>query len=555
MHVVLAVAALEIALDRIAVPLLRPKAGTPPGWHKALDYAGLFLHYFVATLALAVIFAQCSRALVHRRPSSGTSKGRGWSVTLAHTALGIAALLAALPLVIAPSSTHALLLELAFAAAVGSVALSGVGRGRDLGVQIGLFALAAPMWLHTAKAVGAAMPWTDGILSEFIAVATRGGEVALTVVALISPYVFAPRPLTRAMTRPLPVAVAVAVAVVGVLAVHRWYAGVAQAAMLAIGFQLRTDRSDPRLALYLLALATLAWTLASCAIASAPARRRIGYGIALIALGGYAFRWPQNYLLPLLGLMVVAQACGHVRAEELGGMPVKTITPPIADAAWASYLTALKHPLAALIGGADVHLLTTRGDDEIQSSIAIADSAEMPIRIQIDRLAGAVISIDIAIGRQFDNPGSAGVRSTPEPGVRRRIDERAGAALTVSAIRPRLLGAPPEEPRATPKFVTGDAEFDQAFRCGGSAAAFQRMFDAELRARAATTLDGWLAYSEGGGLRYRVYPGHGAPLDHPLPLSDLALGRPATPERLVAVVALLRDIATRATGATAGQVA
>jgi hypothetical protein len=65
------------------------------------------------------------------------------------------------------------------------------------------------------------------------------------------------------------------------------------------------------------------------------------------------------------------------------------------------------------------------------------------------------------------------------------------------------------------------------------------------------TLDGWLAYWDKEGVRYRVYPGRGAPLDHPMPLSDLALGRAATPERLVAVVELLVEIGVRVLPAAA----
>ena len=42
-----------------------------------------------------------------------------------------------------------------------------------------------------------------------------------------------------------------------------------------------------------------------------------------------------------------------------------------------------------------------------------------------------------------------------------------------------------------------------------------------------------------------MYPGRGAPLDHPMPLSDLALGRAASPERLIAIIELLVDIAVR----------
>src|SRR5262249_5686420 len=85
----------------------------------------------------------------------------------------------------------------------------------------------------------------------------------------------------------------------------------------------------------------------------------------------------------------------------------------------------------------------------------------------------------------------------------------------------------------------------ERFKLRGNARAFERLLDEGLRARAIATLDGWLAYWDGEGLRYRVYPARGAPLDHPLPLSDLALGRPAPPERLVAVIELLVEIAAR----------
>ena len=58
-HVLLVVAVLEVAINRVALPLLRPARGAPPAWHTVLDYAGLFLFYFVGTLAafVLVVFA------------------------------------------------------------------------------------------------------------------------------------------------------------------------------------------------------------------------------------------------------------------------------------------------------------------------------------------------------------------------------------------------------------------------------------------------------------------------------------------------------------------
>ena len=55
-HILLLVAFLEVAINRVAVPLLRPSKGTPPTWHTALDYAGLFLFYFAGTLAAYKFF-------------------------------------------------------------------------------------------------------------------------------------------------------------------------------------------------------------------------------------------------------------------------------------------------------------------------------------------------------------------------------------------------------------------------------------------------------------------------------------------------------------------
>ena len=73
---------------------------------------------------------------------------------------------------------------------------------------------------------------------------------------------------------------------------------------------------------------------------------------------------------------------------------------------------------------------------------------------------------------------------------------------------------------------------------------------AALRTRAAGMFAGWFAYWERDGLRYRVYPGRGSPLDLPVPLSDLALGRTATPERLAALVELLAEVGARGIVAT-----
>lgn len=496
--------------------MLRPEAGTPPTWHAALDYIGLFLHYFAATLAAAILLTRSLPAVVKRHRVKEM---------VTHGIVAVAALVALVPLVATAPSEFTMVLEAAFAAAVMVIVVSAMGPKGDVGVQVGLAALASPLMLHTVGAIGARLTWSDGLWQDVLLGVAGAGVMAMCLFAIVSPYVFAPRPLIRAMTRGWPIVVAMTAAVMSVVAVRAWYPDVVRGVALATGVTLRSPRIDPRLALYLLALATLAWTLASCAIATTGARRQIGQGIALVALGGYAFQWAHQYLLPLVGLALIADAASRVRAQELADLPPKITTPPITDAAWLSYVTAVKAHLETVVGANGIHTLTTRGDAGGQTSQIIGQRDGIAVRIRIERFEGSVISLDIVAGLEFD--------------------ERSPATWRLWAVHPRSMGTHPHGPPAKPRFSSGDASFDGRFRLSGKAAAFHRLFDATIRARATTTLDGWLAYWDRGGLRYRVYPGRGAPLEHPLPLSDLALGSPATPERLIAVIVLLLDIAAR----------
>ncbi|HSN26090.1 MAG TPA: hypothetical protein VLT45_07385, partial [Kofleriaceae bacterium] len=519
--VLLLVALAELAINRVAIGTrtepglvsvrLAPST-TPPGWYTALSYVGLFLFYFAGTLAFAVLV---SRVLAFVR---GNVRDK-----IAGGALLVTGVLAALPLVLTGSSDLSFALEIAFAVTVVLLMIATFGKQRDLGVQLGIVLLVVPMLEHTLAVIGAKFLWPDAAFDTPGQLVAKAAALSLCLAALVSPYLFAPRPFSRAVTRPGPVLVAMAVAATGAVLARTWYLTVAKGATLAIGVELTTTQADPRLALYLLAIATLVWTLASCVFAESPARRQIGAGIALLVLGGYGFRWPHHYLLPLVGLALIADASRRVRDEELDALPIATETPAIADPAWQSYIAGVRRGLEKSLGG--LQSLSMRGEQGVVSSLIMGERDGIAVRVRIERIEGSVAALDVVVGRE--------------------LDEVRAATLTLWGIPPRALGINPAGPPAAPLFKTGDEQLDERFKVRGSALAFNKLFDDGLRARAAATLDGWLAYWENEGLRYRVYPGRGAPLDHPMPLSDLALARPATADRLVAVVELLADIAIR----------
>jgi hypothetical protein len=305
-HVLLLVALVEVALNRVAVPMLRPDAGPPPAWHAALDYAGLFTFYFAGTLAVLLLGARCWQA-VRSRAARRT--------VIAYSIVGVTTLLAAAPLVIDAPAALGVTLELAFAASVVALVISGVSRPGDLGIRVGTVIVAIPLLLHGVEAIGALLAWPDNAFDGPGVAVAHAGAIALCLAALASPYCFAPRPFARSVTRATPVLSAMAIAAVGALLARAWYPSLAKAAGLAIGLELAVSQPDPRLAMYLLAAATLTWTLVSCAMAASAARRSVGVGLALIVLGGYAFKWPHHYLLPLLGLALIADAARGARDD------------------------------------------------------------------------------------------------------------------------------------------------------------------------------------------------------------------------------------------------
>lgn len=511
----------ELAINRVAVPMLRPLRGEVPAWHTALDFVGLFLFYFASLLAVVVVGLRVARALERR------GKTRTGAALLAAPLL-VLAVGAAWAVLIGANQRVTLVLEVALALAV----LVAVGRGlgsfwgrpRDAGVAVAVAFFAGPIAVHSVAVLGTQWIWGEDAF-EGSALFTRATALALVIAGLVSPYCLAPRPFVRAVTRLWPVAVAISVALLGAWLLRSDYFTSARALKLALGLQLDTTRADPQLTMYLLAAATLAWTTASCALAPRAQRQAVAVALGLLVAGGVAFQWPLHYLLLALGLTLLADLAVPVRLAEA------TLAPPrggaelvIDDTTWGRYLAAVSTALRRRCSS--VHALTSRGSDGSTSTVLIGDADGLSLRARIDRDAGAVIGVDLAVGGHLEE--------APER-----------ATLTVVAESPGLAADAPAAGDELPR----DADaFGSRFRCHGDATALARLFDAGARERAAGLLDGWLALVAGQNVRYRCYPGRVSSVESFLPLEDLAQGRvPAgAGERALVVVELLLELAARA---------
>ncbi len=197
---------------------------------------------------------------------------------------------------------------------------------------------------------------------------------------------------------------------------------------------------------------------------------------------------------------------------------------------WQAYVGGLVAALRARgPDGVAVNVVSVRGEHDRQSTVIATEREDATLRVRFERVSGALVYVDVVCGRE--------------------VAEERVAALTIAARGDRWMapGAHPSPPPASPAVRTGDEAFDVRFACHGDGVALYRLLDEPLRARAAAILEGWLAYWAGAGVRWRLFPGRGAPIDHPVPLGDLVVRRAgsASAERLAGVIELVIAIAAR----------
>jgi hypothetical protein len=521
--VLLAAVTAEVAFGRLLVRGLEkkpvyvkgePQKIVPPTWFVALDYVALFLLYFVAAMGVVVLAQR-----VRNKPVDAAV-----SVFMA--------LVVAIAAVVDPDFVQTFLHVALLAVAIYTVSRVWL-TSKDLGAQIGTTIIAAPILIYCVMSLFAGFLWTEDQMLGGEAKAEIGkmARNALVIAAIASPYCLSPRPFARSMTRILPFLVALVIAGTGAVALRLDYPSTVKAVNRVLGLELRVDAAQDQIALYLLAFATITWTTVACMTAPSPSRRRIGYGLALLVMAGHGFAWPASFVTAAVGLLFIGDGAAKVRDEERAAfIPV---TPPIEDEAWQAFVGHVVAALRTLAGDdSAVSAVSVRGEGEHTSTVVVTERRGVPVRLRIERMARAVVVVDIVCGREVD----------------------AGRSATWSIVS--RGGGHPEPPPAGPLSRVDDAPFDERFRVRGDLDSLKKLLDDGLRARTAASLDGWLAYWHGQSLRHRVFPGQGAPLDVPIPLSQLSVERRATAEsaeRLVRVLELCAEIAAPALASTADE--
>ncbi|HLK92557.1 MAG TPA: hypothetical protein VKZ18_21865 [Polyangia bacterium] len=457
------VALLELALNRLAGQLFVPHATLSLGGGSRgssfLAASGPFLFQLTAVLGLVVLVTGFA-GLIRR----GELYPRAMRFSVAVIAL-VFAVFSAQALVrgqLAPR--FFLYLETSFGFLSLLTAVAFAGTRTQARVKLGVALLALPGFLHAAAILG--LGWGHG--NDSATVMAGAGEAALIIAAAAAPFLLPPRPWRERRWR-LPLAVAALLTSIFVAGLSVRYDLMQAAALYGLRMELPPLGSIAGLA-YVIAF--FGWAYATLQLCTDKGGMRLaGYGLGLLALGGYDAGSPVELSLSLLGL--VAVAVGSLRA--------------------APYADATRPRLSALEWRAFVgRLATALGDgtepDGTPPQAVIAEEEELevsriqthrrgyPVAMKLLRRRGTLIELDATAGRVGREP--------PDASIERHR---------------RWLARSPDHRLKLGRVKTGDVAFDQKFSVHGAAP----LTDAELRRRIARQQgDGVLTVWNGSAARY-----------------------------------------------------
>ena len=481
-----AVALLEFAVNRLAGRLFFPRptlisGGSGSHTTHAVSVAGPFLFQLTAILALVVMvtaFAGLFRRgeLYPRAIRFSTivialffSLLCAWAVfaghidarmfVYAHACLGFLALLTAAAFVLGKTPAR---------------------------IKVGVALFALPSALHALGFVTAnlATEGHDGLagVRRALAQATPAllglGEITLLAAGALAPLLLPPRPL-RERRWQIPLAIAAVLTVGFVIALVWRFDFIQASALYGLRLELPPLTSPAGIAHV---VAFFGWMFATVELVSdRGGMRLVGYGLLLLALGGYEQASPVEMSLTLLGLIAVA--VGELRALPYADRNV----PRVGVSEWRAFVGRL----AAGIGDGTAPEETRPeavvvAEGELEVSRIQTHRRGQPVTIKLMRKRGTPIELDASFG----NAGHAAADASIE---RHR----------------RWLARSPEHRLKLPRVKTGDPLFDQKFSVHGAAP----LADAELRRRLERQQgDGVLTLWKGSAARYQLsHPGGDAP--------------------------------------------
>jgi hypothetical protein len=508
-----AVAVLEFVVNRLAGRLFFPRpalmAGGGSHTTHAVSMAGWFLFQLTAILAVTVLataFVGLFRRgeLYPRAVRFSTMAIALFFCTLCGWAVfsgGIQAWLFAW-----------MQIGFAFLGLLTAVAFSLTNA--PVRLKLGVAAFALPGSLHALGAVaGAAGLVPDGhgamaalrrSLSQAAPALVVTGEIALLVAGILAPLLLPTRQF-RERRWHIPLIVAALLTSVFVFALVWRFDLIQASALYGLRLELPPVASPAGVAHV---LAFFGWTFATIELISDKGGMRLaGYGLVLLALGGYDHASPVELSLSVLGL--VALAVGELRALPYSDKSVPRVGVP----EWRAFVGRL----AAGVGdgtGPDATRpeAVVVAEGELEVSRIQTHRRGQPVTIKLMRKRGTPVELDASYGN-------------------------AGHAVADASIErhKHWLARSPEHKVKLPRVKTGDPVFDQKFSVHGDAP----LADAELRRRLERQQgDGVLTIWRGSAARYQLsHPGADAPAAFTGQVEDAA-----SVQSIVEIVEMLADI-------------
>ena len=514
------VSALEFIVNRLAGRLFFPRPALSSGGSgsnaiHAISWVGSWLFQLTAILALAVMVGAFTG--LFRR---GELYPRAIRFSTMIIALFFSLLVGWAVFTGGIQAWWFVCAQTCFAFLAVLTAISFIAAGAPARLKVGIVTLALPGALHALGYVASRLASggndvfarTRGTLARGGPALLEAGAIAVLLAGLLAPLLLPPRPLHERRWH-VPLAIATALTGLFVFALV-WRFDVIQASAL---YGLRLEL-PPLTTVAGLAhvLAFFGWTFATIElIADRGGIRLAGYGMVLLALGGYEQASPVELCLSVLGL--VAVAVGELRALPYAERNVARI----ADSEWRGFVGRLAAGVGDGTGpdGTRPEAVVV-AEGELEVSRIQTHRRGQPVTIKLKRKRGTPVELDASFG-------TAG---------------HAAADASIERHR-RWLERSPEQKVRLPRTKTGDASFDLKFSVHGTAP----LADTEMRRRVERNQgDGVLTIWRGSAARYQ--------LSHPssdVPAAFVGQVDGVAPvQSIVEIVDMLADLVDASTPAT-----